>query len=469
MYKQHPFYSFWKYPKELITFDNHISDLPPGHITIQMHSQATQLSSKQVRMLDEYPLTSVYDQEQFDNEYLQDDQKDSIPEINIIPETRILNLPFNYNSSIWNLLEEEYINNETSSRLLSFPRVAYYYIKPMLPRSIQMSLRRMMVPQMAKRSFPRWPVDTSVETLHHRMMQLILKMMDEDLPMISFWPNGSNFCLVLTHDVETSIGFENIKLITDIERKHGFRSVWNFVPKRYKIDKNILDKLQENGFEVGVHGLYHDGKLFQSKDEFLKRAEEINNYLQEWNSVGFRSPSAMRKIDWISENININYDTSCPTTELYGAQPGGCCSVFPFIYGNMVELPITLQQDHTLLETLRITPEQMVKQWLETIQVIKKLNGLVLLIVHPDYLLSKERLLAYEKFLQIMKGDFDCWNALPRDAANWWQDRHDSQLNRQRNEWIIKGPASKRGRILKVGLDKKHPAHLSINPHNPLV
>ena len=33
------------------------------------------------------------------------------------------------------------------------------------------------------------------------------------------------------------------------------------------------------GFEVGVHGLNHDGKLFQSRQIFEKRSHKINYYL----------------------------------------------------------------------------------------------------------------------------------------------------------------------------------------------
>ena len=68
-----------------------------------------------------------------------------------------------------------------------------------------------------------------------------------------------------------------------------------------------------------------------------------------------------------------------------------------------------------------------------------------------------------------MREDFESWNALPKDVARWWRDRHESQLKRQGNSWIITGPASNRGRILEVGLEKNHSTNLSIKPLNQFI
>ena len=62
-----------------------------------------------------------------------------------------------------------------------------------------------------------------------------------------------------------------------IEKDLGFVSSFNFVPERdYRVDKELLDTLKKNGFEYGVHGLHHDGKLFSSETEFLNRSKKIN-------------------------------------------------------------------------------------------------------------------------------------------------------------------------------------------------
>ena len=92
-------------------------------------------------------------------------------------------------------------------------------------------------------------------------------------------------------------------------------------------------------------------------------------YLRQWGSVGFRSESNLRNLEWISEHIQAEYDTSCVSTEWYGAQPGGCCTVFPFIYRDLVELPITLQQDFTLLDILKLISRRNLNHWIDTVQI----------------------------------------------------------------------------------------------------
>jgi hypothetical protein len=45
--------------------------------------------------------------------------------------------------------------------------------------------------------------------------------------------------------------------------KHGFRSSFNFIPEGdYRVSRELRDELTRNGFEVGVHDLHHDGKLY---------------------------------------------------------------------------------------------------------------------------------------------------------------------------------------------------------------
>ena len=70
----------------------------------------------------------------------------------------------------------------------------------------------------------------------------------------------------------------------------GFRSSFNFIPRgSYEVPAGLRAELEQNAFEVGVHDLKHDGRLFRSFPRFKESAKQINHYLREWNAVGFRS------------------------------------------------------------------------------------------------------------------------------------------------------------------------------------
>jgi hypothetical protein len=314
---------------------------------------------------------------------------------------------------------------------------AYYALRPLLPRSLQIYVRRRYSAVQARRRFPRWPVEPALQELSALLLREVAALVDEPLPWIEPWPDGKRWALVLTHDVETATGYRNIALLRDVEAKRGFRSSWNFVPKRYEVADEVVGELAAAGFEVGVHGLYHDGRDLESEGVLRERLPEIRRYAERWGAVGFRSPATHR--DWrLMPLLGFEYDSSSPDTDPFEPQSGGCCSVLPFFNRELVELPITLPQDHTLFVILR-RDEGL---WVEKAQAVRDGGGMALLITHPDYMLSGERLAAYERFLDAFAEDEELWRALPREVSDWWRRRAASTLERAGDGWRVVGPAA---------------------------
>ncbi len=52
----------------------------------------------------------------------------------------------------------------------------------------------------------------------------------------------------------------------------------------------LREMLEKAGFEVGIHGLEHDGKLYSSKAKFAAKALRIREYAQQWNAVRVSFP-----------------------------------------------------------------------------------------------------------------------------------------------------------------------------------
>jgi hypothetical protein len=140
--------------------------------------------------------------------------------------------------------------------------------------------------------------------------------------------------------------------------------------------------------------------------------------MEAWGAVGFRSPSVRRNAAWMHE-LPCLYDSSFPDTDPFEADPGGCCSIHPFFFGDVVELPITLDQDFTVFELLR---RRSIGLWTQKARWIARHHGLVNVIVHPDYM-NVERLSLYDEFLAFLAAREDAWHALPRAAAEWWRTR----------------------------------------------
>jgi peptidoglycan/xylan/chitin deacetylase (PgdA/CDA1 family) len=196
-------------------------------------------------------------------------------------------------------------------------------------------------------------------------------------------------------------------------------SSWNFVAESYPIPDGLFDELRAAGCEIGLHGITHDDTLFRHRASFERQLPKIHGYLEAWRAVGFRSPATHRNPDWMPD-LGCLYDSSFPDTDPYQPQPGGCCSIFPFFLNDLVELPITLPQDHTMFEILRQDPTDV---WLEKGRWIMANHGLVNVLVHPDYLLTEERLRIYDQLLGFLCAASDGWHARPCDVASWWKRR----------------------------------------------
>ena len=344
---------------------------------------------------------------------------------------------------------EDYLYERYARDSQGWKRKAYYFAKPLIPRRIQLALRKKYADIQAQARFPAWPIEPIlVESVREYMRCVVEQSEMKEIHRIAPWPERKHFAFAITHDVEWDAGLRNAPKLAEIEKKLGFVSSWNIVPERYPIDWAIVEKLRSEGCEIGVHGLKHDGKLFQSRRIFENRVRKINQYAKEWGAVGFRSPSTLRNVEWMPE-LEFEYDSSFPDTDPYEPQAGGCCSIWPFFIKNLVELPITMPQDHTLYEVLG---HQDISIWKEKADWIATNSGLILIDVHPDYMSSEKRLQFYESFLSYVKNKNGMWHALPREIVRWWRERDSSSLRKNNASYIVEGPASPRASIMRTSL-----------------
>lgn len=332
----------------------------------------------------------------------------------------------------------------------------YYGLRPFMPRSVQLALRRVYAKKQAQTAFPRWPIEPLlVERAERELAERIRQSTEGRVPLINYWPGTARAAVALTHDVEWGEGIRNIPRVRALEKRYGVVSSWNFVAERYPLDMELFKVLEREGCEIGLHGVYHDGKKFSSRAIFDERLPKINAYLQQWGAVGFRSPATHRNPDWMPE-IAAEYDSSFPDTDPFEPQSGGCCSIFPFFLGAMVELPITLVQDHTLIEILK---EKDIRLWKEKAAWIIGHHGLVNIIIHPDYMVTDRNLGYYEEFLRFITQQENLWLALPREIARWWKDRAASFVATGGGAPEIEGPAKDRGRVVWAVLESGNVHH----------
>ena len=297
----------------------------------------------------------------------------------------------------------------------------FYTFKPLIPRRLQISIRRKNAAYKREKYASTWPIDPSA---------------GEPPEGWQGWPDGKQFALVLSHDVDTKNGHDKVLKLAELEEKLGFRSSFNFVPERYKSSVSVHEKLRSRGFEIGLHGLKHDGKLFTSPKIFDKRATEINRYLKLWNISGFTAPSMHHNLAWM-HSLKITHSTSTFDTDPFEPQPDGVGTIFPFLVSDagkqngFFELPYTLPQDFTLFVLLQ---QKDIDIWKKKLDWIAEKGGMVLLNTHSDYMnfeggpCKNDQYPAsyYIDFLQYIKSEYldEYWSPLPSEMAKFWRTRN---------------------------------------------
>jgi peptidoglycan/xylan/chitin deacetylase (PgdA/CDA1 family) len=357
-----------------------------------------------------------------------------------------LTLPFDPNEVMLSLWSEAYLpqRNAWGARVKRAALRGYYALRPAMPRSLQIWVRRRLSSIQARTRFPRWPVEPALHDLYDLLLARLAVIAEAPVPWIAPWPEPFGWAIVLSHDVEHRLGYDDLHLLADVELGLGYASSWNFVPERdYEVEPQRLDRLRADGFEIGLHGLRHDGRDLESRTTLERRLPAMRAYAQRWGAVGFRSPATHR--DWeLMPLLGVEYDSSSPDTDPFEPKSGGCCTWWPFFNRDLVELPITLTQDHTAFVILERRDDEL---WREKAEFLRDRGGMALLLTHPDYMTEPALVDLYRGFLARYAADPTAWKARPRDVASWWRRRAASRVILSGTEWKIVGPAAEDGRI----------------------
>lgn len=316
---------------------------------------------------------------------------------------------FSFDEQLQFLLNQEYVAKKK-------PLTAYlpfhYHKTP-----FRIAMNKWMVGGKMKnvqRAFPHWPKENAADILTH-MQRIVLRAATFS------WPFGRKYAVWLTHDVDTGSGLKMLPEFLQVEESFGLRSSNFIVGNYYRLDENILRRLQEGEHEIGCHGDNHDTKLpYLPREKIRKRMEGCAGFLKAYNVEGFRAPSLLmsEELDEVVEE-RFAYDSSITDTELImpDSDYSGCCSVFPFYKRNLLKIPITMPMDSSLI-FLGYTPHEILKLWLEKLAYIKKIGGIATMVTHSEkhFSANPEMFAMYKLLLQRIAADKDTWVATGKEV-----------------------------------------------------
>jgi hypothetical protein len=363
-------------------------------------------------------------------------------------EPGCVTLPSDLFEVITSLRLEHYAReSHRASRLARMIHEVYYVLRPMMGVSFRKHLQRFRLRGWQEIAFPEWPVDLCVDNLMRTALELALRRGTvKRIPFVWFWPEGARTATMVTHDVEGSDGQRFCDTLMDIDESFGIKSAFQLVPEARHTTRRSFEHIRSRGFEANLHDLNHDGHLFDSREQFMARAERISRYAREFDSRGFRTAGMYREQDWF-DALDVSYDMSVPNVAHMEPQRGGCCTVMPYFNGRLVELPLTTVQDYSLFHILG---DYSTALWKEQMEIIESRNGLITILTHPDYLIEQRARRVYRELLdhiRQLQGQRRTWLALPGDIDRWWRSRSEMRIVRDGSAWRVEGHDAERARL----------------------
>jgi peptidoglycan/xylan/chitin deacetylase (PgdA/CDA1 family) len=258
------------------------------------------------------------------------------------------------------------------------------------------------------------------------------------IPHVCFWKRGKSYAVAVTHDVETAYGLESgAPRLLAVERDLGISSTWNIPSERYPLSQSSLRPLTASG-EIGGHDTKHDGRLVlletEKKIQRLKNCRSDLERLAEKHVRGFRAPLLQHSSDlaYAEAKAGFDYDSSCPSWEIISPtsmRPHGVGTLFPFEHNGVLEIPVSLPQDHQLIRVAGQSPSASVDLLLHLSRWIQGLGGACILLVHPDYeLADQDNLPQYRRLLQSFASDPKCQIVTMGELADWWRQRERTRI-----------------------------------------
>lgn len=372
---------------------------------------------------------------------------------NVSTSNGTVQLTFDPDEVLENLLLERYSKAGWSAYDQVLKNI-YYSVRPLTTRSFRRRIQKFRATAWQHAAFPHWPVDTSVENIYEQLMTLTLRATNATrIPFVWFWPKGARGCVLMTHDVEAKAGRDNTVALLDLDDSFGIKASVQIVPEdRYEVSDELLDGIRARGHEICVQDLNHDGRLFDNRAEFRRRAERINAYGRQYGARGFRAAVLYRRPEWF-EDLEFSFDMSIPNVARFDPQRGGCCTVMPYFVGDVLEIPVTTVQDYMLFHLL---DERSIDLWKAQVELILAKSGVASFIIHPDYILERDTLAVYRNLLQWLREERatrNLWFALPSEIDTWWRARQKMRVVTQGDSWRIEGDGSEQATLAFAQLE----------------
>jgi hypothetical protein len=246
---------------------------------------------------------------------------------------------------------------------------------------------------------------------NHLANDVARRVMVEAFELLGFHLKRKNRpSLVITHDVDNEEGLRRALSFKAVEDELNIKATWFLPSDEYLIPRTLTKDLVD-GSNIGSHDMKHDGKLvhMHSRDKLVQRLAHSRSKLEdlfETEVTRFRAPLlqfSWRIVSALAE-AGYRYDFSAPSWEpVHPSTMGGfgVQTAQPFEMVGIVEIPLTLFQDHQVFNVLCLDTDSAITLWIEQAKLIRSLDGDIVLCTHPHLAFSRN-LQKYKELLTLL-------------------------------------------------------------------
>ena len=240
-------------------------------------------------------------------------------------------------------------------------------------------------------AFPQWPLDLSADLLFDLVAPVP--------------PTSQPAKVVLTHDIDSSEGLENlVGRFLDAEEAVGARSTNFIVPCAWPIDEGMVTEVTARGHAIGVHGYDHSNLTpFAGDEERRRRLDAALPFAKRHGAATYRAPSLLRTRPLLRDLASrYVWDSSIPTSGgLFPVPNNGCATARTFFIEGIFELPLSMPRDGSL-RFLGYSPDEITRMWIECADIIARSRGNIVLLTHCERRFSGDGPMfdAYRRFLE---------------------------------------------------------------------
>lgn len=310
-------------------------------------------------------------------------------------------------------LNEGFQSNDKNG-LMQKGLVMYWH----LPRSLRRGLR-----WLARRYYANQMQSIANLDLFGISSNVLIHLIESHLRESGFIESQRDSPMAIsTHDIDTDFcQNDGREIVASVENDVNVKACYFFVPLsiEYDLNKQAVRTLIEEGHEIGMHGVHHDGSL--ALHDSVKLTQQLRTGKRILESIGtnvvsFRSPWILRSslLPEVLAAEGFKVDSSFPDvcTISMSRERKGLSYNRPFrpriLRGTSLdaslpiwEVPVSGPQDVHLIDDLNVSGEQLFQVWKSKAEFCRDFNGVFVLHTHPQHLYK--RIKTYTRFLRYLQ------------------------------------------------------------------